>query len=270
MPENKLKVSVQKITPRRAQQILDGNTHNRRTRPHLVDEYALDMLAGRWDLNGETIKISDGGVLLDGQHRLQAIIKANLIVEMLVVENLPEEAQETVDTGSKRAVSDVLTLRGEAGNTPVTAAIARKAMIFIRSGYKDVKMPLTNPTNLEIADAIDQYPFIREASAFAVKNRLAVPIGPSVLGFAYWACSLKDETDAELFFDALVTGAMLEAGDPALVLRNKLIEKRATTRGGLDERELLAMIFRAWNAYRKGAKISFIRFAKHETFPVLR
>lgn len=267
MPENKLRVSVQRVTPRRAQQILDGNTHNRRVRDALVEDYARDMAAGRWDVNGETIKISDQGILLDGQHRLTAVIKANVIVDMLVVENLPEIVQETVDTGSKRTVADVLSLRGEISTT-VLAAIARKVMVFARTGNKDVQMSYNRPTTLEVAEAIDQYPFIREAAHFGLTNRRSVSIGPSVLGFAYWACSMRDETDAELFFEGVVTGADLSHGDPALTLRNKLTEKRAATRGGLDEREILAYFFRAWNAYREGRKLVLLKFGKNESFPV--
>jgi hypothetical protein len=267
MTDGKIKVSVKTVTPRMAQQLLDANDHNRRVRPHLVDEYARDMSAGRWDTNGETIKISDEGVLLDGQHRLAAVVKADVSVEMVVVENLPEVMQETVDTGAKRMTSDVLTLRGES-NTPILAAIAKKVMIFVRTGNKDVQVPYNKPTTIEVADAIDKYPMLREATAFAMSHRNTLPIGPSVLGFAFWACSMRDERDAAEFFDQLVTGSGLETGDPSLTLRNKLIEKRSRTRGGLDEREVLAMVFRAWNVYRKGGKVTILRFGKHESFPI--
>ncbi len=270
MPESKQPIStIQKITPARAKRLLEMNTHTRRPRPGLVDQLASDMSAGHWDLNGETIKISTSGVLLDGQHRLEAVVKSGVTIESFVTEGLKEISQETVDLGAKRVASDVLALRDEV-NTPVLAALAKKVMIFVRAGYKDVQLPFNKPTTLEIADAVDQYPMLREATAFALAHRRALPLGPSVLAFAYWACLMKDETDAEVFFDAVVTGANLSHGEPALTLRNKLVEKRSATRGALDEREILAYAFRAWNAYRAGRKLVLLKFGKNEAFPTPR
>ncbi|KAF7277615.1 hypothetical protein GWI33_002970, partial [Rhynchophorus ferrugineus] len=76
---------VETITPDLARQYLAFNTHNRNVRSYRVKGYAADMRDGRWTLNGEAIKFSADGTLLDGQHRLQAVIEADVAVQMLVV-----------------------------------------------------------------------------------------------------------------------------------------------------------------------------------------
>lgn len=69
-----MKIEIQEITPQKARTMLEMNTRNfRDVRPFRVDQYAKMMAEGRWELNGETIKIADN-YLIDGQHRLLAAI----------------------------------------------------------------------------------------------------------------------------------------------------------------------------------------------------
>ena len=63
------------ITPGDAEQMLESNEANRNMRARVVSAYARDMETDRWLVTGETIKIGRHGELLDGQHRLQAIIQ---------------------------------------------------------------------------------------------------------------------------------------------------------------------------------------------------
>lgn len=95
----KLKASVQIITPAIARMWLDTTLKNRTLRQSRVKQYAADMKAGRWKLNGESIKFDSTGHLLNGQHRLHAVIEADVTVEMLVVYNVDPSAQTTMDSG---------------------------------------------------------------------------------------------------------------------------------------------------------------------------
>lgn len=88
------------ITPQLASQYLMSNTRNRSISKASVSAYAHDMINGRWLLNGDAIRFAQDGTLLDGQHRLQAIIEANVGVSMLVIHNLPAETFATIDAGA--------------------------------------------------------------------------------------------------------------------------------------------------------------------------
>ncbi|MBX3482399.1 hypothetical protein [Phenylobacterium sp.] len=61
-----LTAQVEEITPEIAERLLQANSLNRRISGPVVERYARDMKAGRWKLNGQTIKISARGRLLDG------------------------------------------------------------------------------------------------------------------------------------------------------------------------------------------------------------
>src|ERR1700712_1414339 len=106
-------VEVLDVSPSMAEEWLAKTPANRNIRRSAVDAYARDMLAGHWVLNGETVKISTTGHLLDGQHRLNAVVAAAVTVPMIVVSNIPAEVMATVDAGVKRTYADALRLQGE-------------------------------------------------------------------------------------------------------------------------------------------------------------
>lgn len=122
---NKIKLNTRVITPEMAKKFLQMNTNNRPLSKRHVDVLAAAMERGEWQVTGESIKISEANTLLDGQHRLTAIVKAGVSVKMVVVEGLPVESFHVIDTGSKpRGTADVMAIGGEK-NPLVFSAAAR-------------------------------------------------------------------------------------------------------------------------------------------------
>ncbi len=70
------------ITPAFAAELLNKNTENRPMSRHKVAKWVDQMETGKWKLTHQGVAISDAGVLLDGQHRLQAIVEYGKPVEM--------------------------------------------------------------------------------------------------------------------------------------------------------------------------------------------
>ena len=83
----KIIVKLVTVTPDMAFEMLEKNTRNRKVDEKRVRQYAKDMKSSRWALNGSTIVIAEDGTLLDGQHRLWAVIEANVPVQLLIVYN---------------------------------------------------------------------------------------------------------------------------------------------------------------------------------------
>ena len=75
-----------------AELYLSKSRGNRNLSPTKVNQYAADMKNGRWQVTHQGIAFDVNGVLKDGHHRLHAIIKAGIPVDILVVENIPREA----------------------------------------------------------------------------------------------------------------------------------------------------------------------------------
>src|SRR5690606_5321337 len=73
------------LTPDTAVRLLERNTLNRPLSDQHVKRIASQISAGKWRFNGDTIKLSECGDVLDGQHRLWAVIEAKKPVETLIV-----------------------------------------------------------------------------------------------------------------------------------------------------------------------------------------
>jgi hypothetical protein len=98
-----MKVELKTITPEWAAQILaHNNTRNRAMSRAHVEKLANEMRRGAWKINGETIKLSPDGQLIDGQHRLAAAVKTGVSIQTLVVEGVSFDVIATIDTRLKR------------------------------------------------------------------------------------------------------------------------------------------------------------------------
>lgn len=245
--------AVEQVKPATAEEWLGKNTHNRIIRKAVVEAYARDMAAGKWRLSGEAIKFTPEGVLLDGQHRLHAIIKADVPVWMLVVRGIDSGAQEVMDTGAARSAGDALRLRGDTGNYTNLAAAARMAIIYESGRLRS--MATEKITHSEILAFIDANSDLRYAADLAASWRKAIDIPVSLLTIAIWRLQRIDTEDCLVFFNRLATKTNMRAGDPVLALLNRLTEIRRNSRR-LARADYLSLIFRAWNYDRTNKTVA--------------
>lgn len=108
-----MKVTTETITPALAKKYLEASTGNRNLRADVIAALATDMEYGRFFDNGQTIRFSDKGRLMDGHHRLRACIMAEKSFVSLVVRGIAEAATATIDIGSSRSLPDHLKFRGD-------------------------------------------------------------------------------------------------------------------------------------------------------------
>src|SRR5947199_10315040 len=81
---------VQTITPKKAAEYLGLNTANRPLSNRTVREFAAAMRRGEWRVTHQGIAFDTTGALVDGQHRLAAIVEADLPVDVTVFTDVPE------------------------------------------------------------------------------------------------------------------------------------------------------------------------------------
>lgn len=257
------------ITPDMAREMLTYNTHNRNLRARIVAGYAEDMRNGDWEEDGQSIKFGRDGALLDGQHRLAAILEAGVTVRILVVRNLPNQAQETMDTHAKRSFSDVLKLRGEPQNTALAAAVRR--VHLWEMGVRRKGSAHLVPSNKQLLQTLEKYPWLRETVTVTEPVRHQVPIHGSILALCHWLFVQIDVDDCNYFFARLADGVNLPDGHPIHVLR-RTVFKENTDKARIADTVMLAYVIKAWNAYREGRTIALLRYrpggANPEPFPM--
>lgn len=203
------------MTPKQAEKLLRHNDVNRRISQQRVKSYAADMKNGDWRLNPQPI-VLNGETLLDGQHRLRAVIDADMAVPMVVCVGAGAEVQEVLDQGRVRSVADVLKLKGARATTRV-AACARTTMM-LRSGEY-----MSRVTAAQAVREIDRCRPAYEWLAGLPTKRGVTRAG--ALGIAPWIWTSFPELTAE-FFDAFIDGSGLERGQPQFWLREYLLTTR--------------------------------------------
>lgn len=242
------------VTPQIAEEWLTANTHNRALRLPDIARYARDMAAGNWRFTGEAVKFSREGVLLDGQHRLIAITRAQVTIPMLVVTELDMASQGVMDAGSKRTAADALSLSGQK-HAALLAAAARLALMVETD---DGEYARIQPSHSEIAMFVEKNPDIKTATANASTLHRRIDCRPAVIAYTMFALGRIDSEQAVQFWVDAAEKVGLSAGDPVLALTQRLSESRRQ-RETLALTALLSMIYRAWNARRDGKTMRLIK-----------
>lgn len=265
------------ITPSRAEQLLARMPVNRRLKPERVKVLVSAMVAGDFDpYNGESIKIDAEGNLIDGQHRLQAIVNSRIPSEMLVVRGVQPTAIYTVDTGVARSLNDALTINGEVGVSYLSSAI-RGGWSYAHGTMGDPSNNLNGPTTTESLRFLEQHPSLRDSSQaaqrYAVRARShGRMLTPIVYGPLHWAFSKYDATEAEFFFDRVSLGDGLAQDNPIWILRRTVTNLR-NSKNSVSHlgTHFQAITIKAWNAWMEGRTIGVLRYtpggSKPEEFP---
>lgn len=265
------------ITPELAREWLrTTNKRNRKIKWDRVHQHVGAIRRGEWRLNGDAIRFDKGGVLIDGQNRLQAVVEADTPITSFVVWGLEPDAQNTIDVGSRRSLADALTIAGES-NTTILASTIRLAFIYDRFLETDIDM-----------DRRTQAPTIQQCLGFfeahrgrliaavleggTIRKKLSFPAAAAAT--AWFVCHELDWEECEDFFHKLKLGASLEEKNPIFVLRRWLENNAAKTHDKPTSVFVLAIILKAWNAYRDGRKVELLSYKPGgkapERFPVAR
>ena len=219
-PQPEITTEIVPIDPVVAEQYLKYNTHNRPLAENKVLQFAADIECGRWQLNGEAIKFAVDGTLLDGQHRLHAIILCGATIESLVIWGLPPEAQTTMDQGTKRSAADQLNLAGIDASKSDASAI--KTLITWERGWFYTEKATGAVTSTDIVqwghDNPEVFELIRRGTQY---TRIKARRGLVMAVFAGIARVHGIEVTAA-FFQRVLDGVGLQSGSPILALRNRL------------------------------------------------
>ncbi|MBT2748371.1 MULTISPECIES: hypothetical protein [unclassified Lysobacter] len=227
---------------------LHRNSNNRPIRHKAVSQYACDMTGGQWKSTGESIKFSKSGRLLDGQHRLSAIVEADAIIDVVVNTGLEDGSFDVIDTGRHRTGSDILTIDGISLSEARTAAAALPMIVNFSRGL--LAHSSARPTNQAQLDFWKQHPYVQPASRYAaLLPKRYPPISHAKAMFLHWRFAQIDPEAAEDFLSALFTGGHLSMTESIYHLRAKLMESRmqgVPIRDGVQ----IHACFKAWNLYR--------------------
>ena len=253
-----MKMAVEVITPEYAKQLLEQNPRNRKLSPALVERYALDMREGRWNEgNGQTVVIDRNGNLLDGQHRMGGVVRADVPVSFIVVRNVDPAGFSTIDTGKPRTLDDLLSIEGYT-NSRVIGGAARLAWNYAAG------VGLTySPNRTILHEFVENHAYFEEIAGH-VTNKSSGKTYPKVpLTGVLFLANISRQYDAEVetFIEGLTTGQGLYRGDPRLTLREWIIYHKTKSLGRTDLKTeaLFGAAARAWNAHATGKTLTLLK-----------
>jgi hypothetical protein len=242
--------TVMLVTPALAAEWLKSNTNNRALSEVAVRAMAAAITDGRWVTTHQGIAFDRDGTLIDGQHRLHAIVLAALPVTMEVTSGLDRSAIDAIDNGGRgsRRVVDVLRIKdgitlssSEAG--ALTAAVALLSVGTLMSSGR------ISIFGLRAARATHGVALAAVVDALGRDHHArlspAPVMAPLIITYAV------EPKGTVLFAEMLKTGENLSAGHPALALRNFLLTRPGLS-GGEAREDVSLKTFAAFGAFAEG------------------
>jgi hypothetical protein len=254
-------VTTVTVTPELALEWLTRNNNNRTLSKKHVALLSAQMIANEFAFVGDPVRFDTDGRLLDGQHRLNAIIESEKAQQMVVITNLPPESQVYMDAGRKRSPGDQMTVALGIRNGNQAAAIVRTYIQWRDGVFLSEARKISIP---EIVTwATDHEDLLVEATTRARRVSSAhVPTSVAVSGAVYLAAHKVNAEDAATFWDRLADGAELDADNPILTLRNGIM--RRAKRERWTRVEEWAYYTRCWNTWRKNGRLEKLQGWRHE------
>lgn len=276
-----MRMEVETVTPAMAEAWLASaaGLPQRHLTPGRVRQFASAMTRGQWRVTHQGIAIDPDGVLIDGQHRLSAVVLSGVTVQMMVAYDVPRETFDAFDTGQARTTASTLHIAGIV-DANATAAAARLILTYDqigetkRSAHSDIRSGATTRDVLN---------FIESSRGETLRG--ALPVARSLAqtfnryGMRSWlaaAVTIIDETapDAmvrEEFLDKMHSGAMLADQSPILTFRRWLISETGYARSDRSYRSPVgvAAYIKTWNAWTMGRDLGVIRMrVGREEWPI--
>lgn len=159
-----------KITPVLAKEILvQCNQKNRPLSENTVKRYVKDMLNGSWQDGANTISFSVENTLIDGQHRLHAVVESQRSSVFLTAFKNPLKMFAVMDIGKKRSGSDTLSVNGFTNTATLSSMIRKYHHYCSKQGNMwNINTPCSNEEILEIAMQNNQF---SQAASYVDSNK---------------------------------------------------------------------------------------------------
>lgn len=248
------------VTPEQATEWLELNVNNRPIREQYVKQLAGAMARGEWVVNGDAIRFSsDGGTLLDGQHRLWAVFQSGVTIRTFVVWGVDPAAMETIDRGKARTLGDVLKLRGETQQS-VLATLLNVMVRWRKNQLRNKAYTATVSEALRLfEDDPEAFRSAAKLGANVSKRIRPVSIPTGILAACVYRFRQVGPEDAERFFELLASGAGLAEDDPIFAFR-RWLQNQSRQQNRTNTYVLHALLVKAWNYWRDGEVKSYLVF----------
>lgn len=268
--------SLELITPEDAKRMLERTTFRNRPLRQKHVNYLADLIsAGFWKINGDTIKLDVRGNVLDGQHRLHAIIKSQRPVTTLVTRGLKTSVFDAIDTGRMvRSDGNVLSIAGQK-NTKTLAATVKTVAAFDQIGHLAFSAGSSSREKhvlkaAPILGLMAEYEEVRKSVDFVCGlNNTRVFKPSSLISSIHYIFGRHSIVKRDRFFDNLRQNYFDSLTCPSRALYMAYQSEKTYLKMQASQRYRAALWFKTFSAYCDKRQISQLRFSDNEDFPTL-
>lgn len=243
------------VTPKKAREYLALNRDNRALSDSHKRTIAQDIRNGHWMLNAQPICFTgdpddedakEKGVrLLNGQHRLHGCIEADMPIEVPIGKNVADAAFSTYDAHSKK-------MRHKSGSEADDRVLQAAARLQWKEDNNiEIFSTGINPSASEIVSTINNHPGL--ATGYAQARVLKNVGSAGIMTYLIYHVTQDRPDIAEDFLSGLHTGSGLEARNPVLGARTKIVGHRTakkSQRVKIPRKEILKTLINSWRDYK--------------------
>lgn len=249
------------VTPEMAKTWLGNNFRNRPLSDDTIVAYARDMTNGTWVPTHQGVAFNDRDELIDGQHRLHAIVRCGLTIRMMVTFGLPSAiagkemtTMDAVDRGRTRSVADQLKIQHGLKDGSAIAGICHM-LGGLCYGQRTRR--------LSVGQTLEIYRAFEDAVTWIIIHR-SKEHGLRVTGvLAAFAFALKTEdgffggaTPIAQLYDVLMTGESRRPCSSIELLREFLLSDDAKLLNKGTDRGVAELVLQAIHLARSGKAIA--------------
>lgn len=235
-----MEIQIFNVTPEIAGSWLKKNTINRKVRPSIVSKYAKDLSSGSWSMTHQGVAFDKNGNLADGQHRLMAIVKSGISVNMVVAWGVDRSG---IDRLAPRSEIDELKFSRMSEwieSSHVKIANAMFEITEAGSGYRKAER-----TTQELVEFCDKYKRQIQFTADCFSRHKVKHLSQAIVQ-ATIAIASKFESEERLseFVDVLFSGLPKSQEDFMAIKVRDFLMMGGATGGGTERRRASKAIMR--------------------------
>jgi len=265
---------TEKVDSKRARELLATMRHNRKVTRTVVEDYARQMREGLWRSTSQGLIIDWNNQLMNGQHRLLAVVESGVTIEVDVTYGEDPENFMVLDKHRKRDLRDDLSIAGV--EYPIETSRLYRVYLDIIQTKPDRYIAFGARTRWgwKPETAIDwakenQAKLIHVIQKCKQKQAKAILRPPAIMMALYYRFYELEPEHADEFFGELIKGCGTGAvGKLRDALEGLMMER---VRGSSPPRYMwAALVIKAWNAYVQGKRLRSLGFeGGSELFPVI-
>lgn len=239
-----MRTELVKVTPDMARNMLSSNPINRRISERAVSDLSKAILNNDWQITHQGIAFYEDGSLADGQHRLTAVIKANVPVHMMITKGLAKDAAMSIDSGRRRSLIDGVKISGAAP--------------WMEAKHINLVPIITHPKRLTDMQKLDflvgMKPYVEFATDAFVSNRRYLTGSVIHAALTMAAYHKEDPEKLKRFARVFLDGIMAEPHEKVIILAREYFLSH-TNGGDSDKHDKYMKLQRAIQAYCSGENV---------------